>query len=155
MQWLLPFFLFFIPRRADALIFKKLNFKRHPVTPIPNYPESSQCAVVLHLFHFGQFFPISKVSASAKVIVAAIHGAGAAAAKLKIMDGFALDDFSTFFASDCVPDNFRHNQSLFSAFLIFSFSPLPSVRSRSRRIAHLSRMEFFFASRSACLLPDL
>lgn len=81
---------------------------------------SSQCTVVFHFFRFGQFFPILTISASAKVIVAAIHGAGAAAAKLKIMDGFALDDFSTFFASDCVPDNFRHSHSLFSAFLIFS-----------------------------------
>ena len=49
-----------------------------------------------------------------------VHGAGATTAKLEIMNGFALDDFSTFFASDCVPDNFRHSHSLFSAFLIFS-----------------------------------
>ena len=87
------------------------------------------------------------------VIVTAVHGAGTAAAKLEIMDSFAFDDISTFFASDCIPDNSRHNQSLFSAFLIFSFSPLPSVRRRSSGTAHFSRMEFFFISRSACLLP--
>ena len=114
----------------------------------------SMC-VALKLFCFGHFFPIPKISTPAKVIVAAIHSARATAAKLEIMDGFAFDDISTFFASDCVSSNSRHNQSLFSAFLIFSFSPLPSVRSRSRGIAHLSRMEFFFASRSACLLPGL
>lgn len=28
------FFLFFIPRRANMLIFKKLDCKRHPITPI-------------------------------------------------------------------------------------------------------------------------
>ena len=50
----------------------------------------------------------------------AIHSARAAAAKFEIMDSFAFDDISTFFASDCVPDNFRHSHSLFSAFLIFS-----------------------------------
>ena len=80
----------------------------------------SMC-VALNLFCFGHFFPIPKISTPAKVIVAAIHSARATAAKLEIMDGFAFDDISTFFASDCVPDNSRHNQSLFSAFLIFSF----------------------------------
>ena len=78
---------------------------------------SSQRAVVLHFFHFRQLFPILKISAPAKVIVAAIHGAGATAAKLEIMDGFAFDDFSTFFASDCVPDNSRHNHHLLSSLL--------------------------------------
>jgi hypothetical protein len=87
--------------------------------------------------------------------VAAIHGAGAAAAKLEIMDSLTFDNVSTFLASDRVPDNFRHDHSPFSAFLIFSFSLLPSVRSRSSGTAHFSRMEFFFASRAACLLPDL
>ena len=114
----------------------------------------SMC-VALNLFCFGHFFPIPKISAPAKVIVAAIHGAGAAAAKLEIMDGFAFDDFSTFFASDRVPDNSRHNHSFFSAFLIFSFSPLPSVRRRSSGTAHYSKMEFFFISRSARLLLTL
>lgn len=111
--------------------------------------------VALNLFCFGHFFPIPKISAPAKVIVAAIHSARATAAKLEIMDGFAFDDISTFFASDCVSDNSRHNQSLFSAFLIFSFSPLPSVRRRSSGTAHFSKMEFFFISRSACLLLTL
>jgi len=115
--------------------------------------KSSQCTVVLQLFHFGQLFPILTISAPAKVIVAAVHSAGAATAKLKIMDGFTLDDISAFLTSDCVPDNSRHNHSLFSAFLIFSFSPLPSVRRRRSGTAHFSRMEFFFISRSACLLP--
>ena len=114
----------------------------------------SMC-VALNLFCFGHFFPIPKISTPAKVIVAAIHSARATAAKLEIMDGFAFDDISTFFASDCVSSNSRHNQSLFSAFLIFSFSPLPSVRRRRRGIAHLSRMRFFFASRTACLLLTL
>ena len=67
----------------------------------------------------------------------------------------SFDDISTFFASDCVSSNSRHNQSLFSAFLIFSFSPLPSVRRRSSGTAHFSKMEFFFISRSACLLLTL
>ena len=111
--------------------------------------------VALNLFCFGHFFPIPKISTPAKVIVAAIHSARATAAKLEIMDGFAFDDISTFFASDCVSSNSRHNQSLFSAFLIFSFSPLPSVRRRSSGTAHFSKMEFFFISRSACLLLTL
>lgn len=111
--------------------------------------------VALNLFCFGHFFPIPKISTPAKVIVAAIHSARATAAKFEIMDGFAFDDISTFFASDCVSDNSRHNQSLFSAFLIFSFSPLPSVRRRSSGTAHFSKMEFFFISRSACLLLTL
>lgn len=114
----------------------------------------SMC-VALNLFCFGHFFPIPKISTPAKVIVAAIHSARATAAKLEIMDGFAFDDISTFFASDCVSSNSRHNQSLFSAFLIFSFSPLPSVRRRSSGTAHFSKMEFFFISRSACLLLTL
>lgn len=114
----------------------------------------SMC-VALNLFCFGHFFPIPKISTPAKVIVAAIHSARATAAKFEIMDGFAFDDISTFFASDCVSDNSRHNQSLFSAFLIFSFSPLPSVRRRSSGTAHFSKMEFFFISRSACLLLTL
>ena len=114
----------------------------------------SMC-VALNLFCFGHFFPISKISTPAKVIVAAIHSARATAAKLEIMDGFAFDDISTFFASDCVSSNSRHNQSLFSAFLIFSFSPLPSVRRRSSGTAHFSKIEFFFISRSACLLLTL
>lgn len=50
-------------------------------------------------------------------------------------------------------DDSRHNHFLFSAVLIFSLSPLPSVRSRSSEMAHFFRMEFFFISRSACLLP--
>ena len=79
----------------------------------------SMC-VALNLFCFGHFFPIPKISTPAKVIVAAIHSARATAAKLEVMDGFAFDDISTFFASDCVSSNSRHNQSLFSAFLIFS-----------------------------------
>ena len=79
----------------------------------------SMC-VALNLFCFGHFFPIPKISTPAKVVVAAIHSARATAAKLEIMDGFAFDDISTFFASDCVSSNSRHNQSLFSAFLIFS-----------------------------------
>ena len=54
-----------------------------------------------------------------------------------------------------VQRNSRHNQSLFSAFLIISFSPLPSVRRRSSGTAHFSKMEFFFISRSACLLSAL
>lgn len=111
----------------------------------------SMC-VALNLFCFGHFFPIPKISTPAKVIVTTIHGAGAAAAKLKIMDSFAFDDISAFLTSDCVPDNSRHNHSLFSAFLIFSFSPLPSVRRRRSGTAHFSRMEFFFMSRSSCLL---
>lgn len=111
--------------------------------------------VALNLFCFGHFFPIPKISTPAKVIVAAIHSTRATAAKLEIMDGFAFDDISTFFASDCVSSNSRHNQSLFSAFLIFSFSPLPSVRRRSSGTAHFSKMEFFFISRSACLLLTL
>ena len=114
----------------------------------------SMC-VALNLFCFGHFFPIPKISTPAKVIVAAIHSARATAAKLEIMDGFAFDDISTFFASDCVSSNSRHNQSLFSAFLIFSFSPLPSVRRRSSGTAHFSKMEFFFISHSACLLLTL
>ena len=117
------------------------------------HSKSSQCAVVFHLFRFRQFFPILTISAPAKVIVAAVHGAGATTAKLEIMDSFAFDDISAFLASDRVPDNFRHDHSLFSAFSIFSFSPLPSVRRRSSGTAHFSRMEFFFISRSACLLP--
>ena len=114
----------------------------------------SMC-VALNLFRFGHFFPIPKISTPAKVIVAAIHSARATAAKLEIMNGFAFDDISTFFASDCVSSNSRHNQSLFSAFLIFSFSPLPSVRRRSSGTAHYSKMEFFFISCSACLLLTL
>ena len=75
----------------------------------------SMC-VALHLFRFGQFFPILTIPASTKVIVAAVHGACTATAKLEIMDGFTLDDFSTFFASDCVPDNSRHDDFLFMVF---------------------------------------
>ena len=112
----------------------------------------SMC-VALNLFCFGHFFPIPKISTPAKVIVAAIHSARATAAKLEIMDGFAFDDVSAFFASDCVSNNFGHNHSLFSSFLVFSFSPLPSIRRRNRGIAHFFRMEFFFISCSACLLP--
>ena len=100
----------------------------------------SMC-VALNLFCFGHFFPIPKISTPAKVIVAAIHSARATAAKLEIMDGFAFDDISTFFASDCVSD--------------FLFFPTAAVRRRRRGIEHLSRMKFFFASRTACLLPDL
>ncbi|MFR1474728.1 MAG: S-layer homology domain-containing protein [Hydrogeniiclostridium mannosilyticum] len=77
------------------------------------HSKSSQCAVVLQLFHFGQFFPILTISAPAKVIVAAVHGAGATTAKLEIMDSFAFDDISAFLTSDCVPDNFRHDHSPF------------------------------------------
>nr|WP_302657912.1 hypothetical protein [uncultured Dysosmobacter sp.] len=40
--------------------------------------------------------------------MAAIHGAGAAAAKLEIMDSFAFDDISAFLTSDCVLDNSWH-----------------------------------------------
>ena len=61
--------------------------------------------VALNLFCFGHFIPIPKISTPAKVIVAAIHSARATAAKLEIMDGFAFDDISTFFASDCVSSN--------------------------------------------------
>ena len=81
--------------------------------------------VAINLFCFGHFFPIPKISTPAKVIVAAIHRARTASAKLEIMDGFAFDDVPEFFASECVSSNSQHNQSLFSAFLIFSFSPLP------------------------------
>ena len=115
--------------------------------------ESNQRAVVFHLLRFRQFFPILTISASAKVIVAAVHGARTTAAKLESMDSFAFDDVPAFFAPDCVPDNSRHNHSPFSAFLIFSFSPLPSVRRRRNGTAHFSKTEFFFISRSACLLP--
>ena len=115
--------------------------------------ESNQRAVVFHLLRFRQFFPILTISASAKVIVAAVHGARTTAAKLEIMDGFTLDDISALFASDRVLDNSRHNHSPFSAVRIFSFSLLPSVRRRRSGTAHFSRMEFFFISRSACLLP--
>lgn len=76
----------------------------------------SMC-VALNLFCFGHFFPIPKISTPAKVIVAAIHSARATAAKLEIMDGFAFDDISTFFASDCVSDNSRHNHHLLSSLL--------------------------------------
>ena len=93
----------------------------------------SMC-VALNLFCFGHFIPIPKISTPAKVIVAAVHGAGATTAKLEIMDSFAFDDISAFLASNCVSDNSRHSQSLFSAFLIFSISPLSSVRNRSRGI---------------------
>ena len=75
----------------------------------------SMC-VALNLFCFGHFIPIPKISTPAKVIVAAIHSARATAAKLEIMDGFAFDDISTFFASDCVPDNSRHDDFLFMVF---------------------------------------
>ena len=95
---------------------------------------------------------ILTISASAKVVVATIHGTRTTTAK-QIMDSFTFDDISTFFASDCVPDNSRYNQSLFSAFLIFSFSPLPSVRRRRSGTAHFSKTEVFFISRLACLLP--
>lgn len=76
---------------------------------------SSQCAVVFYFFCFGQFFPISKVSASTQIIVSAIHSARTAAAKPEIMDGFTFDDISTFFASDCIPNNSRHNHPLLSS----------------------------------------
>ena len=72
--------------------------------------------VALNLFCFGHFFPIPKISAPAKVIVAAIHSARATAAKLEIMDGFAFDDVPAFFAPDCVPDNSRHDDFLFMVF---------------------------------------
>ena len=42
----------------------------------------------------------------------AVHSARTTAAKLKIMNGFAFDDFSAFFASDRVPDNSRHSHSI-------------------------------------------
>ena len=71
----------------------------------------SMC-VALNLFCFGHFFPIPKISTPAKVIVAAIHSARATAAKFEIMNSFALDDFSTFFASDCVPNNSCHTYFL-------------------------------------------
>ena len=127
--------------------------KRYPGTTNFRKTGSSQCIVVFHFFRFGQFFPILTISASAKVVVATIHGARAAAAKLEIMDSFAFDDISTFLASDCVSDNSRHNHSPFSAVRIFSFSPLPSVRRRRSGTEHFSKTEFFFISRSACLLP--
>lgn len=82
------------------------------------HSKSNQRAVVLHFFHFGQFFPILTISTPAKVIVAAIHSARATAAKLEIMDSLAFNNVSTFLASDCVPDNFRHDHSPFSAFLM-------------------------------------
>lgn len=82
--------------------------------------ESSQCVVALHLFHFGQFFPILTIPAPTKVVVTSIYSARAAAAKLEIMDGFTFDDISTFFASDCIPNNSRHNHSFFNAVPIFS-----------------------------------
>ena len=75
--------------------------------------------VALNLFRFGHFFPIPKISTPAKVIVAAIHSARATAAKLEIMDGFAFDDISTFFASDCVSDNSRHIYLLRKALLLY------------------------------------
>ena len=78
----------------------------------------SMC-VALNLFCFGHFFPIPKISTPAKVIVAAIHSARATAAKLEIMDGFAFDDISTFFASDCVSDNSRHTYLLRKALLLY------------------------------------
>ena len=126
--------------------------KQYPGTTNFRKTGSSQCAVVFYFFRFGQFFPILAISASAKVVVATIHGARAAAAKLEIMDSLTFDNVSTFLASDRIPNNSRHNHSLFSAFLIFSFSPLPSVRRRRSGTAHFSRMEFFFMSRSSCLL---
>ena len=64
--------------------------------------------------------------------MAAVHSAGAAAAKLEIMDGFTLDDISAFLASDCILDNSRHSHSLFSAFLIFFFSAAICVQSQQR-----------------------
>ena len=75
----------------------------------------SMC-VALNLFCFGHFFPISKISTPAKVIVAAIHSARATAAKLEIMDSLAFNNVSTFLASDCVPDNSRHDDFLFMVF---------------------------------------
>ena len=36
------------------------------------------------------------------------------------MDSFTFDDISTFFASDCIPNNSRHNHSFFNAVPIFS-----------------------------------
>jgi hypothetical protein len=75
----------------------------------------SMC-VALNFFCLGHFYPIPKISTPAKVIVAAIHSARATAAKLEIMDGFAFDDISTFFASDCVSDNSRHIHFLHKAF---------------------------------------
>lgn len=71
----------------------------------------------LPLFHFGQFFPISKVSAPTKILKATVHGARTAAAKLEIMDSFAFDDISAFLTSDCVPDNSRHDHHLLSSLL--------------------------------------
>ena len=68
------------------------------------------------LFHFRQFLPILAISASAKVVMTAVHGTRAAAAKLEIMDGFAFDDVPAFFAPDCVPDNSRHDDFLFMVF---------------------------------------
>jgi hypothetical protein len=79
------------------------------------HSKSGQRAVVLYFFHFGQFFPISKVSAPTKIIKATVHGARTAAAKLEIMDSLAFNNVSTFLASDRVPDNFRHDHSPFSA----------------------------------------
>ena len=127
--------------------------KQHPCTTNFRKPRSSQCIFVFHLFRFRQFFPILTIPAPTKVVVTTIHSARTAAAKFEIMDSFTFDNVSTFLASDCISDNSRHNHSLFSAFLIFSFSPLPSVRRRRSGTAHFSRMEFFFMSRSACLLP--
>ena len=49
--------------------------KQYPGTTNFRKTGSSQCAVVFYFFRFGQFFPILAISASAKVIVAAIHGA--------------------------------------------------------------------------------
>ena len=91
--------------------------KRYLGTTNFHNPKSSQCIVVFHLFRFGQFFPILAIPASAKVIVTAVHGARTTTAKLEIMDSFAFDDISTFFASDCIPDNSRHNHHLLSSLL--------------------------------------
>lgn len=89
------------------------------VSPTSYDLESGQCAVARDFFCFGHFFPIPKISTPAKVIVAAIHSARAATAKLEIMDGFAFDDISTFFASDCVSDNSRHTYLLRKALLLY------------------------------------
>ena len=54
------------------------------------HSKSNQRTVVLHLLRFRQFFPVLTISAPAKVIVAAIHGARTAAAKLEIMAGAVM-----------------------------------------------------------------
>lgn len=110
----------FIPCRADAMIFKKLDFKRLPVTPDFRRPKSSRRATVLRLFRFRKFFPIFSISASTKIITSAIYSTRTAATKLEIMEALAFDDISTFLASDCIFDNSRHNHFPINAFPISS-----------------------------------